>query len=39
MNHSAMNVHDVRDLMPGERVLWQGRPSWRALWRCTWRLS
>jgi len=33
MNHSAMNAHDVRDLMPGERVLWQGRPSWRALAR------
>ncbi len=23
----------VHDLMPGERVLWQGRPSWRAMAR------
>ena len=28
-----MTNADVRDLMPGERVLWQGRPSWRALAR------
>lgn len=28
-----MNLHDVRDLLPGERVLWQGRPSSRALAR------
>ena len=28
-----MTHADVRDLMPGERVLWQGRPAWRALAR------
>ena len=24
MNHAAMIPRDIRDLMPGERVLWQG---------------
>ena len=33
MNQSATNIQNVRDLMPGERVLWRGRPSWRALAR------
>ena len=33
MNRSATDTQDVRDLMPGERVLWRGRPSWRALAR------
>ena len=28
-----MTRADVRDLLPGERVLWQGRPNWHALAR------
>lgn len=28
-----MTCADVRDLLPGERVLWQGRPAWQALAR------